>query len=409
MLYLTMPSDLQIDMNIVFPDDLYTFAENSDRVMTVGGANWNGNVIFPNGLDHPMIYGDDRFSGYVTIPNSVTNCDDMFNLCKIFNKPVTIPENVTSCVGMFNYCFFYNQPTVIPNNVTRCTGMFRNCQGFNQVGIDIPENVTGCASMFDGCTSFNGSVNIPDNAKIESYQRMFNNCRKFNQPVVLSNTATVCYGMFSNCLNFNQPLYIPPSVTDCSDMFYNCRKLNQPIRIDTALEHDPTVLGGSFTRMFYNCVTFNQPMTVPFYADMTNMFAFCSNLNSPVSLFSANANGMPTFNVAYMFQGCSNFNQNISFPNTHASLNYTFFNSGMRANIYINRCMDYYGFGVLGMLNGTFNYPNVTIYSNNVLPFYYATGANNSVVANTMYWRYLNQEAYIEDTYHIILSRAYSG
>lgn len=70
------------------------------------------------------------------LPESITNCYEMFFNCEQFNHPINDwnVSNVTNMESMFNSAFNFNQPLDTWNvvNVINIKEMFSNCFNFNQ-------------------------------------------------------------------------------------------------------------------------------------------------------------------------------------------------------------------------------------------------------------------------------------
>lgn len=145
------------------------------------------NITFVNGASSPADnYGIDlsasyNFNGIVNIPNYITNCAQMFQECRSYNRPFTIPSGVTNCFGMFEGCWVFNKPISIPSGVTDCVRMFRNCTEFNQL-VEIPTGVTDCSYMFYNCPNYDRNVYVPDACR-NNYDGILFNCNKMKKNI----------------------------------------------------------------------------------------------------------------------------------------------------------------------------------------------------------------------------------
>lgn len=119
----------------------------------------------------------------------------------------------------------------------------------------------------------------------------------------------------------------------------------------------PLAVGGAAIYMFRECYNFNSNITIPnSLVNAYDMFYYCSNLNSPVTIDPINSN----LNcMAYMFQYCGNFNQDINIPSSTRNM-YSVFQGcyNMNSNIYLySNCCRYYDYlpEEMGNLNGAFS------------------------------------------------------
>ena len=204
----------------------YQYPTNSN--LWIHGNNWNGMVIFPNGLSYGRISNSGKFNKRTVLPKAMTNMGSIFTNCFYLNQNIQIPNGVTKTTGMFRNCRNLNQNIQIPNGVTKIEEMFDGCRNLNQ-NIRIPNNVTNTAYMFNYCTNLNQNIQIPNNVTNTAY--MFNYCANLNQNIQIPNNVTNATYMFSTCQNLNQNIQIPNSVTNVAGLFFGCPNLNQNIRI----------------------------------------------------------------------------------------------------------------------------------------------------------------------------------
>lgn len=257
-----------------------------------------------------------QFNAPVIIEDGTRLCYQMFQNFIGFNQVVNIPDSVFNCVQMFINCNNYNCPVVFSEGVTDCTSALQNCFNFNQ-SVYIGNNVTKCTSLLSNCRNFNNVVYLGN--KVSQTQSMFNFCLNYNQPLTIPNTVTNSMAMFANCMWLDSPITIDSDlITDMSQMFKGCVNYNKPVHISTSAYN--------FYMMFDSCpIRFNQPIDITINytsttVNMTQMFANCASLNSPVN-FNFDANFI-VLNSAFV--NCIRFNQPITFPNNARYMQMTF-------------------------------------------------------------------------------------
>lgn len=310
---------------------------------TVMARNNNFTVVWNNSeysVNYPItVYDRSVFNKPYKI--SHWNCDNLFNLCSMFNQPVDIPNYVNDCRNMFNGCSNFNQKVGDLVDVDTTETMFGRCTKFNQpVNLIYEKNniLTGSFSgMFIGCSNFNSPIKVICNAESKalpgSFSSMFSGCSNFNQSVdsIFNNftnklinasyySGSVFTGMFKGCSNFNQPVTFPDILIEdgyISDGYYytfeNCTKLNSPIKIGNGVTE--------LRRTFRNCKLFNAPVTIGKDVNaMMSTFYDCYWFNRPITL-------PPNIEeLNYCFYNCLDFNQELSIPGTVISTNNTFRN-----------------------------------------------------------------------------------
>jgi hypothetical protein len=62
-----------------------------------------------------------------TIPDSVTNCNGMFENSHDIKTPVAIPEGVVDCTNMYKNCYELTAAPSVPASVEQTDGMFEGC------------------------------------------------------------------------------------------------------------------------------------------------------------------------------------------------------------------------------------------------------------------------------------------
>ena len=147
-------------------------------------------------------------------------------------------------------------------------------------------NVINMSGMFSECNEFNQPLTKWNVQKVENMSRMFYGCRKFNQP------------LFS--------LYRDNALWNIDLMFYDCHLFNQNIN-DWWVNN---VTG--MPRTFGQCSVFNQDLNkwnVQKVHSFYGTFFGCTDFNGKIFKIGANNRVMYT---AFMFEGCRNFNQNLS-------------------------------------------------------------------------------------------------
>lgn len=381
---------IDISGDTVTPETLmngYT-AHDASGAAIVGNASGGGGdlskyVTAVDAYGEPI--GVDDFSFQITNPtfnkaivigDNVTNCVNMFRYASSFNNSVTFGNNVSNCANMFYSSNVFNQPVDLPDSVTSCAYMFQFANNYNQP-LTIPSNVSDLRNLFYGVNNYNKPVTIEATA-IRTTNYMFNNCRKFNQPLSLnfneSNATT--YGMFENCIAFNQPIQITGNLYIGTNMFNNCTSFNQPLSINIHI----SLGSSSFAYMFSNCRALNSPITFNVvyqnratqFVTMEGVFASCVALNSPVTLPDCNM----VNSVAYMFNNCTSFNQTINFTSNAAYYYYYMFHNCSQLNQDMN-----FKF----MYNGSSDTSNMFRNALNVGGDFYFSNGNSHTVRNMFF------------------------
>ena len=159
--------------------------------------------------------GDSAFSGCsglisITIPNSVTSIGEWaFQYCTCLTS-ITIPNSVTS-IGdhAFYYCSGLTSIT-IPNSVTSIgDGAFSGCSGLTS--ITIPNSVTSIGDdAFSSCAGLT-SITIP-NSVTSIGDGAFSGCTGLTSITIPNSVTSIGDGAFSYCTGLTS-ITIPNSVT----------------------------------------------------------------------------------------------------------------------------------------------------------------------------------------------------
>lgn len=229
-----------------------------------------------------------------------------------FNKPYNISYLANNCSNLFAECTNFDQPIFIGSNVDNCSNMFNNCKNFNSpvsircVGKPSRYNYVDVRNMFSDCQNFNQSVVFPDNVVL-NHVGTFSYCRNLNQPIHLGNNVEYLNSTFYYCTNFNSPVTFDfiqdgshqfPSI---NGLFYGCNNFNQSITL-------PDIHTGAY--ILNGCSNFNN--YVSFYRcsnlwDSTRFFSGCANYNIDADLSACSK----LYEVYQMFYNCTSFNKNI--------------------------------------------------------------------------------------------------
>ena len=183
------------------------------------------NGIYYNHLDGNNVevtssrYYDEKYSGEVIIPSTITYNRTTYNVTSIGERAfsqcssltsVTIPNSVTSIGNYaFDGCSSLTSIT-IPENVTSIGNYaFSGCSSFTS--ITIPENVTSIGnSAFYGCSSLT-SITIPENVtSIGNYA--FSRCSSLTSVTIPNSVESIGWRAFQSCISLIS-ITIPNSVT----------------------------------------------------------------------------------------------------------------------------------------------------------------------------------------------------
>ena len=235
--------------------------------VTPGDNKYTGNVIIPS----TVTYGGSIYNvtsiGYmafyecssltsVTIPNSVTSIEyGAFLACSSLTS-ITIPESVTSIgYAAFGYCSSLTSVT-IPNSVTSIEyGAFLACSSLTS--ITIPESVTSIGyAAFGYCSSLT-SVTIPNSV------------------------TSIGEWAFYYCSSLTS-ITIPNSVTEVGGgIFYGCSHLESIVLSENITSLPSCDSDGRLRGFFEGCKSLTS-VTIPNSVTSIGEFAFygCSSLTS---------------------------------------------------------------------------------------------------------------------------------
>ena len=301
----------------------------------IDGVYYNLNDIT---MEATVTSGNTKYTGSVTIPESVTYNNVTFNVTSIGEyafqacsdlTSVTIPNSVTS----IGYWAFYNcsglVSLAIPNSVTSIgTGAFYNCSDL--IALTIPNSVTsiggGAFMRCSGLTSIfvekgNSVYDSRDNcnAIIETATNtLIAGCKN----TVIPNSVTSIGGGAFDCCFGLVSLTIPNSVTSIGEQaFYACSGLTS-----VTIPNSVTSIGSS---AFHNCsglASVTIPNSVTSIGDMA--FSGCRSL---VSLKIPNS---VTTIGEWGFRGCRSL-VSVTIPNSVTSIgDLAFYNCTSLTDVY---------------------------------------------------------------------------
>ena len=213
------------------------------------------NILSASSLTVEVTSGDNKYSGDIVIPSTITYKSRVFTVASIgeraFNycmglTSVTIPNSVTSIgESAFNYCRGLTS-VVIPNSVTSIGGCaFLDCTGLTS--ITIPNSVTSIeGATFRRCTGLT-SITIPNSVtSIEGCA--FYDCTGLTSITIPNSVTIIKWDAFNGCSGLTS-VVIPKSVKQTgTDVFKDCSNLKS---IYVMSETAPSVSSTCFTNKHY--------------------------------------------------------------------------------------------------------------------------------------------------------------
>ena len=232
----------------------------------------------------------DKYSGTVTIPETVTYNDNIYSVISIGSFAFA------GCSGLTS--------VEIPNSVTRfCSLAFEGCSGLTS--IVIPNSVTDFYNqVFSGCSGLT-SIVIPNNVTEIDYAT-FSGCSSLTSVEIPNSVTSIDYAAFSGCSNLTS-VDIPNSVTSIgSSAFSGCSNLTS-----VTIPNSVTSVG---EWAFSGCSDLTSVIISNRMKSIDNStFDGCSSLTSVVIPKSVTSIGSNAFN------GCSNLTS-VEIPNSVTSI-----------------------------------------------------------------------------------------
>ena len=251
----------------------------------------------------------------------------------------------TSAATSFERLMYFSRNTNMPRFINRwdtsnVTNMERCFYGTSTLSNVIRDwrcddwdtsNVTDMSNCFQNQTHYTNQYDPANNSRdrlnhlgkwdtsnVTDMSYMFNNCKKFNNPIGSWNTSNVTnmQNMFANTEEFNQAIgsWDTSNVTNMSSMFASSvSSFNQPIGSwDTSNVTN-------MQSMFFSNPSFNQSIDSWDTSNVTTMRSMFGNTAAPFSGYNQPLNSWNTSNVTTMremFRNNIAFNQDLSGWNT---------------------------------------------------------------------------------------------
>ena len=261
-------------------------------------------------------------------------------------------SNVTDMNSMFNYTPTFNQPigTWDVSSVTDMTNMFNGATVFNNGQTNnegtaplnwVVSDVKVMANMFNSAQAFNQPIGNWDVSNVTSMYQMFLNNPVFNQPINtqevtvngstytawdVSSVSDMSYMFYQNGQSaaFNQSIgnWDISLVTTMDSMFNGLTAFNQPIPTQELTVNGSTYtawdvsnvksMSGMFSNSGFNNGQTNNEGTAPLYWDVSNVTDMSLMFGGPIfNQPIGNWNTSSVYNMDYMFDGATAFNQPI--------------------------------------------------------------------------------------------------
>lgn len=225
-------SIVDVDTGETVADSSGVAMDGVENIQRGDPTRGNINILRDNGgIKKYEVFGTFDFFGVDYYDSS----DDGAQEGEVFID-ITIHHFSTNIAQYYFWCEQTNLkvPNQLPQHVTQCDDMFAGCNLFNQdISMWNTINVTNMYDMFYQCRRFNQPIGKWNVRNVTDMDWMFERCDDFNQPLNDWNVTSVnnMSGMFSDALSFNQPLnkWSVDNVTDMDSMFEYAVAFNQDL------------------------------------------------------------------------------------------------------------------------------------------------------------------------------------
>ena len=189
----------------------------------------------------------------------------------------------------------YIEDTVKTNKETSFSEAFKDCKNLKKINV-IPECVTYLREAFSGCVSLTDVPDLP--IGITDYTKAFYNCSSLEiAPRITSDdnnrTSIDMQSAFEGCISLKDvsKITIPKMATNLRRCFYGCTSLVNANSIDASKMTFKRYKDGevnysdgymeefyNLKQMFANCTNLKYGFAIPDYADCTQMYTNCEEI-----------------------------------------------------------------------------------------------------------------------------------
>ena len=199
------PDSPDVDPDSPDPDPTSNYTEIEKLIISTNTREKLSNISSLDGIiigTECMFKGctNLHFSGDLKIPDTILNCNDMFNGCESLSETPKLPSNLVTAVNMFKNCYsLIKTCDVLPISLKYSDAMYSGCNNLVSAPL-IPKtgNIESCTYMFDSCVNMRSTPNnwdgYADVVKLDDDGNpVMNGDVEVKIPNPISNNAKFCY------------------------------------------------------------------------------------------------------------------------------------------------------------------------------------------------------------------------